>query len=428
MDLDLNNLKVIFKSKFTKDVIWSFYSQIVLSLGYILVNTIIGNLYKAEGLGLFNQAFSIYTLSIMIANFGTWGSTVKFSAEDKDNESRNNEILTGSLILGLSFSIVLCFVILVITNLKSDLIFNKEATVLFRNIIIGIPFFVISQNIYSFLNGIRSMKLNSILKSLRWILIIVLLLISLFLNLELKEMVFIIPISEFIVAIISIYVVLVKYNFRIKYNSEWIKKHLNFGSKAVLVSFIGESNNRADILISSLFLTTSEVGVFSFASSIARGFLVLPMVVMTNFNPIISELISKSEKEKLKSYIFKIRNMMMKINLPMVIVFSIAFPLYIYLFMPPQFIDSLLPFYVILLGVTIASIYYFCGAFLYMAGFPGTHLIGTIITLVLTVSSNFILIPAFGLLGAAIATSIFYGSMPIIQFIFIKKKLGISIL
>ena len=137
---------------------------------------------------------------------------------------------------------------------------------------------------------------------------------------------------------------------------------------------------------------------------------------------------AKNDKMLLTEYLKKIRKVLIKINIPLIIAFLIMYPLFVKVFMPIQFDESFVSFYIIMVGITFASVYFYCGAFLFMGGYPATHLLGVIILFVVSIFANYVLIPIWGLAGAAIATSIYYVSMILIMNILIKWKTGIRII
>ena len=90
------------------------------------MNVIVGNHFKAAGLGIFNQTFSYFMLLSIIANLGVPNSLVKYTAEYSDNKDKLSAILSGSIILNFTISFILTIIIYFIIVLFGNLILNPE--------------------------------------------------------------------------------------------------------------------------------------------------------------------------------------------------------------------------------------------------------------------------------------------------------------
>jgi O-antigen/teichoic acid export membrane protein len=419
--------KKTFVNKFSRDVVWTLLSKVILAISGISLNIIIGNYYGSSGLGVFSQVVAIFTVIMILSDLGTSTSTIKFVSENRNDIERNNIILSSSLILSSFFSLfIICLLYLIYQN-NNNFYFSKTASIGLIYISLAIPFYSINRNMLGFLNGLRDMRIYSIMLSLRWILIIIFVIIlSIFSNKVITTF-YSFVISEIIIFIIMTIIVFNKYKFRLFYSIAYIKKNFVFSYRILINSFIGETNNRTDIFIASLFLNESQLGLHSFAISVARGFLMIPSVVMINFNPIISELYSKKEYKKLNNYIKKIKTTLYKINIPIIILGVILYPLIVRFLMPMQFVKSIQLFYLIMPGISLMSIYIFAGSFLLMSGKLNKMLQSVFIIFSLGIISNYILIQNYQLIGAAIATSLFYIYMYLSIKYFINKYTHVKI-
>jgi O-antigen/teichoic acid export membrane protein len=64
----------------------------------------------------------------------------------------------------------------------------------------------------------------------------------------------------------------------------WHRTHITFGGKSLLLGFGNEVNSRMDIFFISFFLTSTHVGIYSFAASFIKGLLMLASAVQLNVN------------------------------------------------------------------------------------------------------------------------------------------------
>lgn len=425
----IKNLNGLKKQKFTIDTIWNLASTLILAVSGILMNIIIGNKFNSEGLGVFNQALSIYGVLSIIAVFGVNSSVLKYSAQHKDDKTTCNDLLTASIIFTSILSISLTLLFFFIIPLLPYFTKNQDLLLTTRLIILGIPFFSLNKVLLGFLNGLRKMRSYALFQSLRWIFIIVFIVIIICVKKSVILTSLSFPLTELLLLIALFAYIKRFFNFNFRVNGSWIKKHINFGGKSVFINSISELNDKTDILIIGFFMSSYYVGIYSFASSIAKGLLMFSSVIQLNFNPIISNLWENKKIIKLNHYIQKIKKMTLLLTIPIISGAAIVYPIFVNLFMKNKsFLESFSVFYILLIGIGILSIFYWAVGLLTMAGHPEEQLKITIIVFVFNIIANSILIPIFGINGAAIANTLFYLLTVGLIVIRSKKKLNIKLL
>jgi O-antigen/teichoic acid export membrane protein len=420
--------KKIISIKFIKDSIWNLASSTFIAASGIIINTLIGNFYHVEGLGLFNKALAIYSIISILSNFGLTESTVKHVAEFKKEKYVLDILVSTSLYITLRISFIVISLLYFYLFINPHNFINKPFADLLINLIWGLPLFGLNKVFLGFLNGMRQMKAYAFTQFCRWLIILLFIIVSILQKKSLSTMIIAFPVAELIILMWLIFYTSQFFSFTFKRLDFWQKKHLHFGSRSFLVSSIGEVNDKADILIISLFLSNYFIGLYSFASSIAKGILLLYSIIAVNFNPIISELWANHDIEGLKQHIKKIRRVSFYLMIFLSIFFSIAYPLYIKLFMDVSYCASIPIFYILLLGVSFISVFYFVGGILSMTGHPNIQLKITYNCFIFNAIFNIIMLLLTGIIGSAIATSMSY--ILIIFYInyYSQKKLGISIM
>jgi len=414
--------------KFVKDSIWTLISYIILAVSGILANVIIGNAYGAAGLGVFSQSLAIYMILSLIGVFGLNISVLKHIAHHNAETDIQKSIFTTASVMALAISLILTLLILVFANHFPTSFFNTEVTKATSIMVYSLPFFVQNKIFTALANGMRQMKIYSLVQSARWILIIGFILVSFFLNKSVYYLSFCFLFSE---VLIFLFFIIFYYNYFTinKLQKSWYKKNLVFGSKSVLLGFVNEANNRIDIFFISFFLTNQYVGIYSFASSFIKGFLSLAAVVQLNINPIISDLWKKNDLDAIRKYTQRVSQTMLIIITPMILLMALAYPIFIYIFMSEKVYLQYLPvFYILLSGVFLRAVYSFAGAYLSMADLLNVSLKNLILVLSFNAVSCFILIHFFGFYGAALSTASTYVFSVLLMHYFIKKRMGIALL
>ncbi len=421
-------IKNVFSYKFVKDSSYTFVSQLILALSGIIANIIVGNAYNADGLGIFNQALALYLIVSLISIWGLQVAVVKYASENRNSFNILKEVFSTAIVIALLFSMIIASASRLLSIYFPAIFFNQEVTKATNIILLSLPLLSINKIIVSFTNGLRHIKTLSIIRSSRWIIIISFIIITIILKKELYFLFYGFLLTETILIIFLV----IYYNKYFTLNlrkSTWFKKNLQFGSKSVFLQFMSQTNNKLDIFLVSIFLTNYHVGIYSFASTVVKGFLLVPNVIQTNINPIISELWSKKDIINIKSYTKRVSKIMIRITLLILVVAVIAYPILINLFMEAStYAESIPIFYILLAGIVLPAIYNFAGAYLSMSNHLNIAMRNLSLVILYSIISSIIFINLFGLYGASIATSTTYLFSVILLHYTVKYKMGIKLI
>lgn len=421
-------LKNLISYKFVSDSIYSLVSFIILALSGITINVIIGNHYGPEGLGIFNQAIALYMIFSLLATLGLNISTLKYVAEHKLENNTLKLIFSSASFLSIFLSSFILIVLLIVSRLIPSILFNEEVTKATVITCLSLPLFSQNKLFMALTNGLRHMKMVSIVQSARWLLIIIQVLLFIHLKYSLYTLCYTFIITEIILFVFFILFYFKYYTFRIK-KSGWYKKHLIFGSKSVLTGFLSEANGKIDVFFISFFLSNYYVGIYSFASAIVKGFLSISSVVQMNINPIISGLYVKKEISSIQKYTDKIAAIMMVIMTGTLIVAAIIYPIFIHQIMEGEsYIKSIPIFYILLIGIYLPSIYNFCGGYLSMANLLNVALKNLMLIIIFEIISCVIFISLFGFYGAALSTTTTYLFSAIYSNYILQKRMNIRLI
>lgn len=211
-------------------------------------------------------------------------------------------------------------------------------------------------------------------------------------------------------------------------SKSWIIVHFQHGYKSAIGSILIDVNTRVDVLMLGFLTNEKMVGIYSFASMLIDGFNQLPIVFRTIINPYITEKYFSHNTVGLRKQICWGRNLTYKLLLPLGVLAIILYPfaLKVLGFYNDYFL-SIVPFTILMLGALISIGYAPFLMIFNQTGFPGTQSVLYFLIFITNVIFNAILIPFFGINGAAIATAISFAlSMYFIKYLS-NKKLQISI-
>ncbi len=267
------------------------------------------------------------------------------------------------------------------------------------------------------INGMDRMRAFSLYQSLRYSILFLSLLYCISTNLKGQNLPIIFVITEFVLFTILIIDTSINYNWWESINwFYWTKKHIVFGFKSLLGSIFTAMNTRIDIIMIGIFLNDEIVGIYSFSALFAEGFLQLVVVLQNSCNPILANLI-KNNKEELNKFVLKVRDSTYKFISLFGFLAIVLYPLIISLITnKTEYMNSYLPFSIILIGIISASGYLPFQNILIMMNKPLFQTLIVINVAIVNIILNTLFIPFLGVKGASIGTALSY-----ISYIFMLK-------
>ena len=421
--------------KFSSDVLWNIGSFCVMGLSGVLLNVLIARFFALDILGGFNQVFSIYILFSQFAVCGIHLSVVKYLSEITNKDKNFNNIIFSALI---SVSIIAFFVCLIVFQFI-PFIGELLNSLLVRNglyfVLPGLWFFSLNKVLIAVLNGNRRMKAFAFFQAARYIFIVSVIIFCIMMHWNGEMLPIVFTIAELILFICLFLYVFFSMSLyfpkKASFNNDlmfWFKKHVIFGTKAFLGGALGEINTRVDVLMLGVFCSDHIVGIYSFAAILVEGIAQFMFVFRANVNPIISRLFINRELEKLKYKISRGIRLFYCLMIVVGVIATIVYPFCLEMFIKNNNYNvSWVIFSILMFGVMCSSGYYPFNMILTQTGFAGynTIFIGCIV--LTNALLNLLLIPSFGMYGAAIATSIAFVCSIFYLKIFVRKLLKIRI-
>lgn len=191
---------------------------------------------------------------------------------------------------------------------------------------------------------------------------------------------------------------------RVKFYPQLAKKHLSFGLKGYIANFTTFLTYRFDMFLVSYFLNPSEVGYYGLAVGLAE----LIWYVPNSINAMLYPTLSASSTKEANDFTPKVcRNTVFIVSLTsLALVFSGRFVINI--LYGEVYLPSLKPFLTLLPGVTILTIGKLLSSYTTGRGKPIFATYASIIALVSNTLLNLILIPRWGITGAAFSSTVAY--------------------
>ena len=187
---------------------------------------------------------------------------------------------------------------------------------------------------------------------------------------------------------------------------DWLKRHLDFGAKALSGGFLAESYIRIDILMLAIFVSDAQIGIYSFAAMFVEGLFQVPVVIRTISNPVLVGLLADKDRNAVVKFVRKILPLSLAAYIPLAVIILVAFPV-LENFYPAELIlparELLFPLFA---GLAIYAAFIPFDFALLQSGMPGRQSLLFTVNVLANILLNLAFIPMFGIWGAALATAI----------------------
>ena len=395
-------------SKHTKNIQWSFISLATSSLAHLLLRIVLGNELGPSGLGLYTLVFTIYLFGMQFGTFGINAALTNYVAEYYEDLPRLKEIISSGILGSIvSGSIMGLFLYLFSSIISIQLFHSPEMTNLLRITSLCFPFISMQKAVIGTLNGLKEMKWYAVVNTVQNLLMMIIsFVLVIFLNMDVSGAVLGFVIPTILVGLLSL---TFTKNFFIpptKTTIKVFKEISRFGFYIVLANSIGMVNTQIGSLMIGYFMNETEVGYYAVATLFLQGVTLLPQAIQAVTTPTIAVYYRKGDfhniRKLLKNAMFKTSAVILCISLILTIFGKF---LIIFLF-TEEFLPAYLPMLILLVGYFIHSVYASIGGCLSSVG--KVHILFKIdmICAGLNLLLNLVLIPRFGLIGAASATSL----------------------
>lgn len=410
--------------KSIRDVQWSFLSIATSSLAHLLLRMTLGKELGPRGLGTYTLVFTIYIIGMEFAAFGYGSALTNYIAKNKNNTSKTKEYISSGVIGSLTSGTIMGIILYSFSKFISINFFHiPEMVTLLRITAVCFPFMSIQKVTLGTLNGFRKMNHFAIINILQNTLVF---LISLFFVFFLKMGVtgavvgFVLP--TIIIGIISLLYLRKSFFLPPGILLVSILREITwFGFYLVLGNSINMINMQIGSLLIGRFMSETDVGYYATAIIIMQGIVLLPSAIQQVTTPAIATYYGKKEYSNIKKLV---KNTMSKtfviefISLIFLIIFGKHI---IILFFSEKFTPAYIPMLVLSVGYLMYAPWVSIGAIFASIGRVNLSFKLNGFCAILNTILNILLIPKFGLIGAASATTFSLIFTLIINLYFVRK-------
>lgn len=376
----------------------SIAGKLIAVLLTFTFNVLVARIYSAEQLGELATLISALDFCSLIIIFGTDTLSLKLLPLLKDKEDRN------SFFEKINSSVITISLVLIIIFATLNIIYDFASWVIILCIAISILLYPF-HNLIKFILRALHKEFKFFISQISNQSLLVLSLLSIYFF-ELKlDIIIIYAVSLAFSFFLNLLLNINIFHFKVKRLSiNGYKKLYSESFPFFLTASTGIIISKSDILLLNLFTTQEQIGYYHI--SIKLGFIL--SIFLTSINkfigPVFSKLYHEKKVDELLQTAKKTTFIIFLLSIPPALVLVLFGENILILFFGKEFSNSYIPMIVIVMSQLVNVFFGSVGVLLDMSGNQKFVFKATLISAVVNIILNLILMPFYGIMGAAIAT------------------------
>jgi len=411
------------------------FSFRIIGIGFSYIFTLlITRGYGAKAMGIFALSLTILEMSSVISRLGMDRALIRFVAEysSQGKWCLIKEISKKAFKIVIIISLFVSIIVFYYSPFIAQHVFHKGyLSIYFKIISIGIVPFVLYFINSERLRGLKKIKEYSFLKYMGLLFSAsILLFISFFFVKKIYVPIIVYVISIFIMLALSVFFWIknfAKYknvvNYKNKIKTVSYKNILSVSIPMFLTSSLALIMGWTDIFMLGIFRSASEVGIYRVAFRVATVTSIALLSVNTIAAPKFAEFWAKNDMKALAKIVRQSTKLIFWASFPILLVFWL-FPSSILGIFGNEFKKGVLVLIILTFGQFINAVIGSVGYILQMTGKEKTFQYVVFVAVLVNIGLNIVLIPRYGINGAAFASMFSLAIINIIPFFLVKKYYG----
>ncbi len=394
------------KMRFTSQVAWTFATRILMIFNSVVAGVIVAHWLGAEGVGQLAVINVTVATIVQLGSFGLPSSNTYFIAQDQE---RFRAAAMNSLIFALAIGSILAIALSALGSLRQDW-FSFIPPELIRIAAISIPFQLITLIGLNTLLAVGKVKEFNFLDLAGQSFVLINAVAALLvLNRGLETLITLNTATSVLVslAVTALLVISARNLAQSKWRADiaFLRRMIAYGLKFHVSILAGAIMLRADLLVVNHFRGPAEAGVYSVASQFALLLMLLPGVIATLLFPRVTA--EQDARGETTCLVTRYTTLIMFLCCLGAVPFSLLLPL----LYGAAFTDATRLLLILLPGVYLIGLESVLVQHFNALGLPRAIPLYWVITLALNLVLVFALVPRFGALGAAVASTISYAAI-----------------
>ncbi|HTL32494.1 MAG TPA: polysaccharide biosynthesis C-terminal domain-containing protein [Kofleriaceae bacterium] len=417
-------------TRLRRDVAWNLVPVALLGGVGLGMNFLMAKWWGAAALGVFNLVSIAYFVFAVIGACGLQFAVLRAVAEKPDDRERVAAVVVGALVPTLVLAAIATGLFLLARGPVERMHGSHEVATGMLWAAPGLFCFAINKVLFGVVNGLRRMRAFAVYTSLRYILLATALGIAHGVDLRTDHLAGIWSFTEGVLLLVLLgeliaTVALTKAAGWRRYASE----HLHYGARGVASTLAQEINSKLDVwMLGAAGVSKELVGVYSLAAALNEGAAQLGTVVQNNLNPLVAKSLAEGNPAEVELLVKRTRRWFVPVIAAGGTLAALAFPHVVpALVGDSTFAAGTWPFAVLMTALVLSSPYQPFTQILLMANKPSLHTLMLALLVAINLVANLLLIPRYGVLGAALATSITGLATALLVRRFARSRVGVMI-
>lgn len=396
-----------------------------------VITLLLARLLGAEQYGVYSLALSVAAITSTVSMLGLDDAVMRYVAiySSRRDESGLWGALQVSLGTSLLLGVMLGAALFLLADIISVNLFHEpQLTPLIRLISIVIPFLTLSEMLMFATRGFKKMEYSVIAENfvqltLRLVLIVVLGMIGL--NAYLAVIVF--GISDIAASIVLVFFLNKEFTLRRPLNTARrdTREIYNFALPFWVSDLINTFRGHFQTILLGSLTTVTSAGIFAVVNKVNLLGHMSYRSIQTSSQPIIAELQSNGEWEQVGRLYKTISRWALTLNIPLILIMML-FPKQLLGMFGSSFTEGSSALMILALAELAIVITGMSGPIIDMTGHNKLKMVNSVTQVIISLGMNILLIPRWGLLGAALAALIsiaFINFLRMIEVYFLYRML-----
>lgn len=410
--------------KFISDTSVTFIASSLVMLMAFPINFIIGRFFGPSDLGLYRITITIFSTWILFAELGLSTAIVKYIAQNFEDENKIKEYVSSGVLTALVLGTASFFVMYFASYHFGTFFGIPNLETLLTIVSFCFPFAIMNGVLLGIAIGFKKMKTNALAEVVRNTLMLFFTILLLVAGYGIKGAIIATVVSFSLTTLLLLYLLKLK-NLTLSNYKEATYDMVSFGSRTVIANGINLINYQADVLMIGYFLLDYDVGIYSVAVMFAKLVWILPDSIQKITYPLFAEYYIKQEVGQIELIV----NRCMQYSF-LFLLFCSSFTIMfgkniIVTVFGMEFKESIYPLIILLFGTVIYGVTKSVGSIFAAVGKVSLVYRIPLVSAITNLILNLMLIPTFGIKGAAIATSISLIVSAMLMIYFLNKDLNV---
>jgi O-antigen/teichoic acid export membrane protein len=392
----------------------TYATRILLIAIGLATTVVISRTLGPSGRGLFAVATAIAAIGVQFGNFGLHASNTYYVAKDRELLP---VLIGNTLIVGLGIGGMAALLGWILAAMWPKL--APVHGTLLALALASIPFglaYLLLQNLLLGIDQVRAYNGIELANKAIGLVLVGLVVLSSRMN---AELMFAATLAALVLSFLWVlWTLRGVFRHPVLFSITVFRQHAGLGIKAYLIAFFGFLVLRIDLVMVKYMLGAQAAGYYSISETMAENILTLPVVVGTILFPKLSGMVHSGDKLQLTK---KAAFVTAALMVPVIIVASLLAKPAVQLVFGKSFLPAVTPFIWLMPGSFLLGVEIVIVQYLNSLGFPKIIAYFWLLVTALNIGINFWAIPAYGITGAAIVSTVSYSLIFVLVLVVIRN-------